>query len=164
MKLRALVIAVALFAALPANAHTASGKAVVWKDAIPCAWSLYCGSWQEDFTACETPFPPGSYVDVVTDAAPAAPPGKITILRVVLYSEVDWDLFICASPRGVELAQGSTHLGEPCDTLLGPNTSTFFGCHEDASIPRSAGQTSILRAYNWLDVFPAQGRYWYEFL
>lgn len=163
MKLRAFVVGIVVLAALPARAHTAPGTDVVWDGAISCTVLCSYGAGGA-YSPCEYPFPPWSYDDVETESAPQAPPGTVTMLRVVLYNQVDWDLFVCAGPRGAELAQGATHVGEPCDTLLGPNTSTLVGCHEDASTPVKAGQTYILRAYNWLDVLPAHGRYWYEFV
>lgn len=153
-----LLAAGALFMAAPAQSHVISssgGGTFTFQGAAPCA--VACSYWvDQGFTPCETPFPPGAYLDKTTNGAPAPAAGKtVTVLEGTLDSTVDWDSFLCASVAGAELAQGANILGEPCDNLLGSNSLAPVGCHEDLSTPRTTGQTTVFRAYNWSDVGPA---------
>lgn len=154
-------ILVAIFMAwmsfAPAQAHRgADATAVSFAGAVPCA--LVCAYWVDmGFSACEKPFPPGSYVDHLTTAAPSRDPGKIVVLEATLDSEIDWDGFLCADEVGNrELAQLTSYFG-PCESPLGP----WAGCHEDGSTPVVPGQRVIFRAYNWSDAPPATGHFWF---
>lgn len=151
-----------LATAAPAGAHTgANATRVMFSGAIPCA--VVCAYWVNNgFEPCENPFPPGAYVDVLTAPAPTPPEGKVAIIEATLDMVVDWDSFLCESePPYREIAQGANILGEPCGGH-GPTEWLFPpGCHEDMSALLRAGQTTIFRAYNFLDAPPATGRYWF---
>jgi hypothetical protein len=161
-----LLAASALFMAAPAQSHPvpANGGTYTFQGAAPCA--VVCSYWvDQGFTPCENPFPPGSFLDKVTNAAPTPPTGKIIVLEATLDSTLDWDSFMCANnATKTELAQGANILGEPCDNLLGPNNAAPVGCHEDMSTPITAGGTVILRAYNWSDAGPAIAKWGFTFI
>ena len=156
----AAAVAVALLAA-PAQAHTRAGATeVVFSGAVPC--SVVCSYWIDNgFTPCEVPFPPGSYIDHITAPAPTPAPGKVVVLEATLDSEIDWDLFLCSNTTPPRETGKVTPVQPPCDNRLGQNHVVPIGCHEDHSTPMVAGQTVILRAYNWSDALPATGRYWF---
>lgn len=169
MRSIAVLLAVASLAVAPgARAHTVGGGGGEHEyfGAIPCA--VACSYWVGNgFTPCERPFPPGSYLDHITNPAPAPPPGRhIIILEATLDAEVDWDLFLCrSSPPYTELLVGTGQLyEEPCDNRVGDNSPLPIGCHEDFSAVLVAGQTVIMRAYNWSDALPAMGRWGHTFV
>jgi len=119
-----------------------------------CAYNLPASAL--GFRACENPFPPGSFVDVLTDPAPSPPAGRKMILQLDSFPQVDWDSWICArlsngSNNGGELAQGANVLGENCDNFLGPDNPVPVGCIEQAQAPAEAGKRYVLRAYNYFD-------------
>ncbi|MFA5891280.1 MAG: hypothetical protein WDA27_10105 [Actinomycetota bacterium] len=121
------------------------------------------------YKACENPFPPGSWVDIVTEQAPTPPPGKKVILILQTSPQIDWDTFICGmlsngSHNGGELARGANALAEPCDNLLGPESLAPIGCQERAQAPVSPGGRYVLRAYNYSDVADLLGHYTWVFV
>lgn len=162
----AAAVSVMLFAA-PASAHVNAGATrVTFGVTVPCA--IACAYWVDNgFTPCENPFPPGSYDDRVTAAAPAVPEGKILILEATLDAEIDQDLFLCAdNATRLELAQGwscgnslSSYscVPAPCDDPTGIRCYR----HEHASTPIRPDQRVIMRAYNWSDPSSATGHYWF---
>ncbi|MFA5891278.1 MAG: hypothetical protein WDA27_10095 [Actinomycetota bacterium] len=122
------------------------------------------------YKACENPFPPGSYVDIVTKPAPKIPDGKRkVILQLESFPQVDWDTFICGmlsdgSHNGGEMARGANAFAEPCDNLQGPESLLPVGCKEKAMSPVEPGKQYVLRAYNWMDVADCPARYSWIFL
>lgn len=161
MRISIPALAFVLLAAVPAGAHTRPGATEVTFEGLPCA--VACASWvDEGFFPCENPFPPGSYDDALTTPAPTPDPGRFVILTGTIDPELDWDVYFCESePPYRELAQGANLDQQRCDTL-GQNSAIPLGCHEDMSIPVRAGQTVIMRAYNWSDALPATGHYWFD--
>jgi hypothetical protein len=136
--------------------------------ATPCA--AMCAYWDAPtrlgFTPCEYPFPDGSFVDILTEAAPALNAGKThEVLQVQIDPQVDWDSYICSKGTGVsngtqkQLAQGTNILGENCDNPLGSNNPAPVGCTERASTPAVPSTQYVIRLYNWLDVAPVPGTY-----
>ncbi|HVL33384.1 MAG TPA: hypothetical protein VM600_07370 [Actinomycetota bacterium] len=149
-----------------ANAHAGSHN-VTFQGAIPCG--AVCAYWDgpeaAGYKACENPFPPGSWVDIKTEAAPSPPSGKKVILVLEIFPQVDWDSYICANTSArTELARGTNILGENCDNLAGPDNPVPVGCQEKAQAPAVAGRTYILRAYNWSDAAPSPGKYTWLFV
>lgn len=151
-----------LVSVTPAGAHgVRQATPVTFSGAIPCA--VACAYWVDNgFAPCENPFPPGSYVDALTAAAPTPAAGKVVVIEATLDMAVDWDSFLCESePPYREIAQGANILGEPCEWWSPSGWLFPLGCHEDMSAPLRAGQTTIFRAYNFLDAPPAYGHYWF---
>lgn len=150
--LAAALALVVMAPALPASAsHTAGAVHFSFSADVPCL--VACSYWVDNgFTPCEAPFPPGSYEDKITTAAPTPPAGKLGLLTFEIFPTYDWDSFICANtPAREELASGAYAVGDPCDGILGPDDPTGTGCAESATIPTNPGRTYVLRAYNWQD-------------
>jgi hypothetical protein len=166
-----LVAAMCICIASPAQAHgPRSGAqnvtAVTFEALVPCA--IACATWVDlkMFSPCENPFPPGSYDEVLTAPAPAAPADRVALLEATIDPSVDWDMWLCAeqSPH-VELAQGANELGAPCDYDEPPWAAIYrVNCHEDAVLPLAEGERVIMRAFNVADPLPAPGRYWISFI
>jgi len=169
--MRSRLTIIMLAGALLAPTGTAAGAtpdpvAVEWGPAVPCAF--WCAYWSmphsAGFRPCENPFPAGSYVDVVTDPAPAL--GEHMMLVVTIEYEVDWDLFVCA-----RLSNGSNNgpmLGKGNQAISGCKGETPgipglypipYGCDEIAEIPVAPGGRYVLRAYSWSDPSLARGGY-----
>lgn len=132
-----------------------------------CAYNLPAN--ELGFKACENPFPPGSYYDIVTEPAPIAPTGKRVILVFESFPQIDWDTFICGrlsdgTNNGGEIARGANALAEPCDNLLGPGSMAPIGCVEKAQAPAKTGERYVLRAYNYSDIADLLGRYTWVFV
>jgi hypothetical protein len=136
--------------------------------ATPCA--AMCSYWDVPtrlgFTPCEYPFPDGSFVDILTEAAPPLASGKThEVLQIEIDPTLDWDSFICSKGTGVsngtqkQLAQGANNLGENCDNALGSNNPVEEGCIEKASTPAVPGTQYVIRLYNWIDVSATAGHY-----
>jgi hypothetical protein len=139
----------------------AAGKRFVFPQAgtVPCA-TVLCDYWPAVAALgnrpCESPFPPQTYVDFVTQVAPTVPAGKKMILDFQTSPVTDWDTWICGllnngDPTGGELAQGANILGQLCDNFLGPDSPVPVGCVEEAQAPAEAGHQYVLRAYNYSD-------------
>jgi hypothetical protein len=167
----ALVASVAGGAATPARADTT--HQITFRGAVPCA--ALCSYWpvgeRAGFTPCEYPFPAGSFIDIVTEPAPAIPAGKThAVLQMKIYPTLDWDSWICAVGTGVgngtqrQLAQGAHDLGSPCDNILGSNNPVATGCQEKATTPATPGTRYVLRAYNWSDPGDCPGEYTWIFI
>lgn len=161
MRRATIIILLVTMSSSPVLAHVRAGATeVVFSGALPC--TVVCSYWIDNgFTPCEAPFPRGSYIDHITAPAPTPPPTKVVALEATLDMEIDWDMFLCSNttpPREIETGIG-TPVQPPCDNRLGPNNVIPIGCHEDHSTPVVAGQTVILRAYNWSDPLDATGRY-----
>lgn len=160
----AIIAAIPLLFPIAVRAHTDPNVIEVTWEALPCVGLCRWNTAEGGFPACEAPFPPWGFDDVVTAPAPAAPPGMITVLEATIDPAIDWDLWICAdNPSSAELAVGANIIGEPCQNTVGPNSVVPVGCHEDASTPLREGQTVVLRAFNFLDIPRATGRYWFTF-
>ena len=157
MKRFALCLAILTAFALPAHAHDIDGTEVVFDGAIPC--SIVCAYWLDNgFLPCENPFPPGSYVDHITDPAPTAPAGKITLFEATLDPTVDWDSFFCRNDETrAELGPIICICDPQCTLEVGG--VLIAGCHEDFGWVLAAGESVIFRAYNWSDALPATGEY-----
>jgi hypothetical protein len=138
--------------AMPANANHKAG-AVHWEftASVPCL--VVCSYWIDNgFTPCEAPFPPGSYEDRVSAAAPNPGAGKLGLLTFEIFPVLDWDSFVCANDSArTQLGQGANAVGDPCDGILGPNDLSGTGCYESVTIPVTQGTTYRLRGYNWQD-------------
>lgn len=150
-----LILTVTLLAG-PAQAHVGpNATQVVFSGAVPC--SVVCSYWVGgSYSPCENPFPPGSYVDLITSPAPVPSPGRVVILETALDAQVDWDGFLCANDETRrELSQGANLI---CDDYF----LLFFCLHEDMSTPVVPGQTVIFRAYSWSDPLDAIGHFWYK--
>ena len=86
------------------------------------------------------------------------------LLIVELDPTVDWDLFICtddghdAGPCAGTMEE-CTKVWPGCDNILGPESLVPIGCRERHVIPTASGRQYVLRAYNWSDPFPLEGRY-----
>ncbi|MFA5891277.1 MAG: hypothetical protein WDA27_10090 [Actinomycetota bacterium] len=169
--LAAAVAATFLGAQQPVRADTPAPIPVTFDGATPCgpACAYWPATTEAGFKACENPFPPGSYVDILTDRAPAPPAGKKVILILETFPQIDWDTFICGvlsngSHNGGELARGVNLIPGNCDNLLGPESPVPLGCEERAMTPATPGARYVLRAYNWSDVAPCPGRYSWVFV
>lgn len=149
---------------------------------VPC--SMVCPYWLDTanhdadgdgaeeiaFSACGNPGGTGGSADAIPgayqegtiydDVTVGPGPDEATVLIFESFPAVDWDTFIC-SIEGVELAAGSNHLNpDTCTDPLGPYSPIPTGCSEQAVINvRTEGSSYILRAYNWSDVMPLEGRF-----
>ena len=87
------------------------------------------------------------------------------VLVVEIYPTVDWDLFICSEEgRLVDpCASGAEECArvfpENCDNAIGPQNPLPVGCRERSVIQIAADRRYVLRAYNFSDPFPLEGRY-----
>jgi len=159
------VLSVMSFAAPSAQATVVKEKSFTAGPAVPCA--VACAYWDgpsaAGFSPCEYPFPEGSYVDVVTEAAPPLPSGtKFMALEISISPLVDWDSYICSTGAPgfqKQLAQGTNILGQNCDSPFGGNQPVPLGCIETASTLVKSGQQYIIRLYNWSDPATVPGKY-----
>ncbi|HVL33385.1 MAG TPA: hypothetical protein VM600_07375 [Actinomycetota bacterium] len=128
-----------------------------------CAYNIIAET--AGYKACENPFPPGSWIDKVTEAAPTPPSGKKVILVFESSPMLDWDTWICANTSArTQLAQGANIFGENCDNIVGPDNPLPIGCQEKAQAPATPGRTYILRAYNYSDIADLHGKYTWLFV
>jgi hypothetical protein len=144
----------------PAYADQAAGNAFTYSVAntVPCGLigaACYLGDVTAS-TACSAPFPSGSYLDVVTEAAPTPPSGHQTLLSFFAAPVTDWDLFVCAfdsggGHNGTQLAAGAHAPGDQCDNVLSPSNAVPVGCTEEADAIVQGGTQYVLRAFNKLD-------------
>ena len=102
---------------------------------------------------------------VVFDQIVVGPrPSGSSVLIAEIYPTVDWDLFVC-SENGHDLGWcGGTEectnvWPQQCQNVFGPNSLVPLGCQERVVISVASESRYILRAYNWSDPLPAQGRY-----
>ncbi|MFA5891279.1 MAG: hypothetical protein WDA27_10100 [Actinomycetota bacterium] len=177
-KLAAIVITACLVAVAPAitPASAAEPGQAPGEFVFPFAGTVPCGTAcaynipEDLYKACENPFPPGSYVDVVTKPAPKVPDGKRKVLlKLEAFPQVDWDTFICGmlsdgSHNGGELDQGANDVAETCDNLQGPESPIPVGCEEEAMAPVETGKQYVLRAYNYSDPFDCPAKYTWVFV
>ena len=182
-----LVLLASIATTLPSVADTPAEQLNVWREVtftapIPC--SVVCPYWldtansdvdgngSEDiaFSSCGNPRGtadvlaglPGvpheqgtTYDDVVVGPVPEG--GRLLFFES--FPAVDWDTYIC-SMDGRELASGANLLDpNSCTGLPVPNSPIPTGCSEEATIQAEPGQQYVLRAYNWSDPFPMEGRY-----
>lgn len=154
----ALVLA-AIAPALPAQARHFGSHNLTLQAEVPCM--VVCSYWiDQGFTACETPFPPGSYDDFITPAFPALPAGGVGLLSFEIFPLLDWDSFVCANTPGKEeLGRGANVIGELCDGILGPSDPSSTGCKEEVAIVAQPGKSYVLRGYNWQDLPTCPARY-----
>lgn len=90
-------------------------------------------------------------------------PDTAVVLIVEIRPLVDWDLFIC-SQDGVWLSGPGCYLqsslcGNTCDNHLGPQSPVLVGCKDRQVINVAEGRSYQVRAYNYSDPLPVQGRY-----
>ncbi|HVL32996.1 MAG TPA: hypothetical protein VM600_05380 [Actinomycetota bacterium] len=164
---RAIVIAVALAVMIPApdaRAHLGSHDFVM-DVALPCA--TLCANWDvpeaAGYSPCGNPFPAESYRDVLTEPAPDGGAGW-TIMRVAIFPEVDWDLYVCSYPEYELLATGANLLAQYACKGLAGRKEVPIGCEEQADVLATPGERYVIRAYNWSDNAPLPGRYTWHFV
>ncbi|HVL33386.1 MAG TPA: hypothetical protein VM600_07380 [Actinomycetota bacterium] len=174
--MRKFLIVSMVVAALAGMTPAANGHAGSHNVSFPVAGTVPCGLAADTcayntpgraagYKACENPFPPSSWVDKITEAAPTPPSGKKVILVFESSPQLDWDTWICANTSAkTQLAQGANVLGENCDNIAGPDNPIPVGCQEKAQAPATPGRTYILRAYNYSDVTDLHGKYTWLFV
>jgi len=182
---RLLIGVLVTMTVLPASAEETNEQLNVWREVtftapIPCV--VTCPYWldtantdidgngSEDiaFSSCGNPRGTADYLSVVPgvphqkgvtyDDVLVGPRPEGAILLIFESSPLlDWDTFIC-SLDGAELWAG-VPLFPGCDSWIPGGEHLFLGCAERHVITVPAGVQYILRAYNWSDPLPLQGRY-----
>lgn len=144
-----------------AGAHVIRGERLLFEAPIPCAAA--CPAFHESIdTACALPLLPGSYDSFITRPAPEPSPGKVVVLEATLDPTIDRDLYLCTL-EGYVLAISATHVGDPCDQIIGTGDQ-IVGCHEDVSVALRPGEQVVIRGFNVSDVTPANGVYGFTFV
>jgi len=184
--MRIVILALTLAVVSPASADTPAEQLNIWREVtftapIPC--SVVCPYWldvantdvdgngEEDiaFGVCANPrgaadtlgesgglpYEEGTIYD---DELIGPPPEGSTVLLFEIWPTIDWDAFICSTSDN-ELTIGEHILVENCDSIVGPNNPVPIGCRERISASAVPGREYILRAYNWSDPLPLEGRY-----